>query len=258
MPPEHSALSRPPALDPRLLEENRHLVAGLNRRYRNHGATAVLEGALRRQEVGRLALVSSFGAESVALLHLVAVVDRFTPVLFIDTALLFTETLVYQQELAERLHLGDLRIIRATDSAIAQRDPDGTLRLSDPDSCCALRKTAPLKTALQGFDGWITGRKRFQSQSRATLDFFDLDEATGLIKLNPLAFWGPGDVAAYMDENRLPRHPLVARGYPSIGCAPCTSPVAPGEDPRAGRWRGKAKQECGIHFVDGRAVRQMG
>ncbi|KUF11522.1 phosphoadenylyl-sulfate reductase [Pseudoponticoccus marisrubri] len=231
-------------------------VATLNARYRHHGATAVLEGALRDPEAGRIAMVSSFGAESVALLHLVAMVDRATPVIFIDTRLLFTETLAYQQEVAERLRLDDVRIIRTEARDLEARDPYGALRLSDKDACCALRKTVPLERALQGFDGWITGRKRYQSASRATLDFFELEESTGRIKVNPLAHWGPQDVRHYMEENRLPRHPLVARGYPSIGCQPCTSRVAEGEDPRAGRWRGEDKEECGIHFVEGRAVRQ--
>ncbi|MBS0124360.1 phosphoadenylyl-sulfate reductase [Thetidibacter halocola] len=234
----------------------RQRVAALNTRYRHHGATAVLQGALRDPEAGRIAMVSSFGAESVALLHLVAMVDRHTPVLFIDTALLFAETLVYQQEVAERLRLTDVRIIRAADSAVETRDPYGALRFSDPDACCALRKSEPLEHALQGFDGWITGRKRYQSGTRATLDFFELEAATGRIKVNPLAHWGSEDTRTYMEENRLPRHPLVARGFPSIGCAPCTTPVAEGEDPRAGRWRGQAKEECGIHFENGRAVRQ--
>ncbi|SMX36372.1 phosphoadenylyl-sulfate reductase [Maliponia aquimaris] len=231
-------------------------VAALNARYRHHSATSVLEGALRDPEVGSLAMVSSFGAESVALLHLVAMVDRRTPVLFIDTQMLFAETLTYQQEVAERLRLENLRIIRATDEAVARRDPYGALRMSDPDACCALRKSEPLETALAGFDGWITGRKRYQSGTRAALEFFELEDGSGRIKLNPLAHWMAEDVRAYMEENRLPRHPLVAQGYPSIGCAPCTSRVAPGEDPRAGRWRGQDKEECGIHFVNGRAVRQ--
>ena len=233
----------------------RERVAALNARYRHHGATAVLEGALRDPEAGRIALVSSFGAESVVLLHLVAMVDRRTPVLFIDTRLLFAETLVYQQDLAERLHLKDVRTIRASEEVLARRDPYGALKLSDPDTCCAIRKTEPLEQALGAFDGWITGRKRFQSATRAALDFFEFEESTGRIKVNPLAHWGPEDVRAYMEENRLPRHPLVAQGYPSIGCAPCTSKVAPGEDPRAGRWRGQDKTECGIHFVNGKPVR---
>lgn len=226
-------------------------VARLNARYRHHSATAVLQGALR--DAGRVALVSSFGAESVVLLHMTALIDRDAAVLFMDTELLFTETLVYQAEVSERLGLRNLRILRADD--IAAADPDGTLHRTDPDTCCTLRKTAPLQAALAGFDGWITGRKRFQSGSRAALDFFEVEDDTGRIKVNPLAHWAPDDVRAYMDENRLPRHPLVARGYPSIGCAPCTSPVAAGEDPRAGRWRHREKDECGIHFVNGRLVR---
>ncbi len=224
-------------------------VAALNARYRHHAATDVLRGAIH--DAGRIALVSSFGADSVVLLHMVAVTDRDLPVIFVDTGMLFTETLVYQQEVAERLGLRDLRIIHAD----AGRDTDGTLHRRDPDACCALRKTRPLQAALEGFDGWITGRKRFQAGSRAALDFFEVEDGTGRIKINPLAHWAVEDLRTYMEENRLPRHPLVARGYPSIGCAPCTTPVTPGEDPRAGRWRGQTKEECGIHFVNGRIVR---
>ncbi|QFS82218.1 Phosphoadenosine phosphosulfate reductase [Roseivivax sp. THAF40] len=249
---------RPDGPSPAEIAERRDRVAALNARYRHHGATAVLRGALNDPEAGRIAMVSSFGAESVALLHLVAMVDRSTPVLFIDTRLLFAETLVYQQEVAERLGLRDVRILKTDADALQARDPYGALKHSDPDACCALRKTLPLEAALDGFDGWITGRKRYQTSDRAQMDFFELEEATGRIKVNPLAHWAPGDVASYMDENRLPRHPLVAKGYPSIGCAPCTSRVAKGEDPRAGRWRGQSKDECGIHFIDGRPVRQSG
>ncbi|MDW3116597.1 MAG: phosphoadenylyl-sulfate reductase [Roseovarius pacificus] len=231
-------------------------VATLNDRYRHHSATAVLEHALHDPDAGKLALVSSFGAESVVLLHMVSVARRDTPVIFIDTQMLFAETLVYQQELAERLDLRDLRIIRAADTALQRQDPDGTLHKTAPDACCALRKTEPLQRALDGFGGWITGRKRFQGSTRSTLEFFEAEEGTGRIKVNPLAHWAPEDLRTYMEENRLPRHPLVARGYPSIGCAPCTTRVNDGEDPRSGRWRGRDKTECGIHFVNGRIVRQ--
>ncbi len=231
-------------------------VATLNDRYRHHSATAVLEHALHDPDAGKLALVSSFGAESVVLLHMVSVARRDTPVIFIDTQMLFAETLVYQQELAERLDLRDLRIIRAADTALQRQDPDGTLHKTAPDACCGLRKTEPLQRALDGFGGWITGRKRFQGSTRSTLEFFEAEEGTGRIKVNPLAHWAPEDLRTYMEENRLPRHPLVARGYPSIGCAPCTTRVNDGEDPRSGRWRGQDKTECGIHFVNGRIVRQ--
>lgn len=200
----------------------------------------------------RLALVSSFGAESAVLLHMAARLDRAFPVLFIDTEMLFPETLRYQADLAAHLGLTDIRRLRA-DTRWA--DPDDTLHQSDPDACCDLRKTAPLTRALKRFSGWVSGRKRFQSGRRAMLPLVEADAATGTLKLNPLADWSPGDIAAYMTTHVLPRHPLVAKGFPSIGCAPCTSRVHQGEDPRAGRWRGSAKDECGIHFHNGKAIR---
>ncbi len=229
-------------------------VAGLNERYRHHSATAVLERAFHDPDVGQLALVSSFGAESVVLLHLVSVVAPHTPVLFIDTQMLFPETLAYQRELAEKLNLTDIRTIRADRRDVEFEDPDGTLHQFSTDDCCNLRKVVPLERALRGFDGWVTGRKRFQGATRTALEFFE-NEGGKRLKVNPLAHWGREDLEEYIVNNRLPRHPLVARGYPSIGCAPCTSPVAEGEDPRAGRWRGSNKIECGIHIVDGRVVR---
>lgn len=225
----------------------------LNRRYRHHSATAVLEHALQDAQVGRIAMVSSFGAESVALLHMVSVIDRSVPVLFLDTQMLFAETLDYQHEVAKKLGLTDVRILTPERTELFLKDPEGDLHLSDPDACCALRKTGPLETALHPFDAWITGRKRFQGGQRSVLEFFEA--SGGRIKVNPLAHWAPKDVQDYITNNRLPRHPLVAKGFPSIGCAPCTTHVAEGEDPRAGRWRGRTKQECGIHFVNGRAVR---
>ncbi|MBE0452502.1 MAG: phosphoadenylyl-sulfate reductase [Roseovarius sp.] len=234
----------------------RSRVHALNDRYRHHSAVSVLEHALRDPQAGKLALVSSFGAESVVLLHMVSVTRTATPVIFIDTEMLFAETLVYQQELAERLALRDLRIIRATPADLRSHDPGDTLHLRDTDACCALRKTVPLLRALSGFDGWITGRKRYQAGTRAALDFFEVEDGTRRIKVNPLAHWAPDDIRTYMEENRLPRHPLVARGYPSIGCMPCTSPVRADEDPRAGRWRNQDKTECGIHFVNGKMVRK--
>ena len=229
-------------------------VAALNTRYRHHAATAVLEHALKDIDLGRVALVSSFGAESVVLLHLVSVIAPETPVLFIDTRMLFPETLDYQRQLAEKLHLCDIRTIRAAHPRVSFEDPDGTLNQFNTDACCTLRKIEPLERALATFDGWITGRKRYQGSTRQEVEFFEAEGVTR-IKVNPLAHWGREDLEDYIVNNRLPRHPLVIKGYPSIGCAPCTSPVEPGEDPRAGRWRGSQKTECGIHFIDGKAVR---
>jgi phosphoadenosine phosphosulfate reductase len=229
-------------------------VANLNARYRHHSATAVLEHSLKDNDLGRVALVSSFGAESVVLLHLVSVIAPETPVLFIDTRMLFPETLEYQRKLADTLPLCDVRTIRAAAPRLAFDDPDNTLHQFNTDACCHIRKVEPLERALKDFDGWITGRKRFQGGGRQAVDFFE-SEGDVRIKVNPLAHWGREDIEDYMVNNRLPRHPLVAQGFPSIGCAPCTTKVAPGEDERAGRWRGSQKVECGIHFINGRAVR---
>lgn len=229
-------------------------IAALNARYAHHAAADVLGHALDDPQVGQTALVSSFGAESVVLLHMVSVVDRTTPVLFLDTEMLFPETLEYQREIAARLGLTGVKVVQPERSEVFLRDPNNRLHTTDPDACCTLRKTEPLNAALTNYDAWITGRKRYQGGQRAALSFFEAD-GTERIKINPLAHWTPEDVQDYMLNNRLPRHPLVAKGYPSIGCAPCTTRVAPGEDPRAGRWRGQEKEECGIHFVDGKIVR---
>ena len=226
----------------------------LNQRYRHHAASEVLRRAVNDPDLGRVALVSSFGAESVVLLHMVSVVAPGLPVLFIDTQMLFPETLDYQREVAAQLGLTNVQVIRASQQEIALTDPDGTLHKTSPDACCNLRKTVPLERVLSGYDAWITGRKRFQGGERSVLEFFEPEPPTRL-RVNPLSHWRAEDVQEYMVENNLPRHPLVAKGYPSIGCAPCTSPVKPGEDQRAGRWRGSEKTECGIHFIGGRMVR---
>lgn len=234
-----------PALDERMAAQDR--VADLNARYRHFGTSYLLEAVLTRGIFDRIAMVSSFGADSAVLLHLIAQIDRDLPVLFIDTTLLFEETLTYQQTLADHLGLTNVQVIRAYKPTVEAVDPYGALRFSNPDACCDLRKTQPLSDALQGYDAWITGRKRHQAQTREGLHYFDLDEGTARIKINPLIDWKPARIAAHLNTHNLPRHPLVAKGYPSIGCAPCTTRVAQGEDARAGRWRGLGKTECGLH-----------
>lgn len=229
----------------------------LGRRYDGLDPRALLTQLVVDDFAGGIALVSSFGADSVVLLHMIARIEPELPILFLDTGRLFEETLAYRRELAARLGLRDVRDVRPEAGALAAADADGTLHARDPDRCCALRKTEPLEAALAGFSAWITGRKRYQSALRAELPLFEEDGA-GRIKVNPLVAWGRAEVAAYLDRWALPRHPLVARGYPSIGCAPCTSPVAAGEDDRAGRWRDQEKTECGIHLEGGRLVRDAG
>ncbi|MBB5515857.1 phosphoadenosine phosphosulfate reductase [Rubricella aquisinus] len=229
-------------------------IAALNAFYEGQGAEVILAHAVGGLFGGRVAMVSSFGAESVVLLHLMAEAEPHTPVLFADTQMLFAETLKYQQEVAETLGLIDIRRIAPDPAELLAEDRARDLHIRDSDACCDLRKVRPLERALREFDVILSGRKRHQASTRAALPLFEQD-ADGRIKINPLANWGREEIAAYFDQHALPRHPLVAQGYPSIGCAPCTTPVAAGEDPRAGRWRGQDKEECGIHFIDGRAVR---
>ncbi len=207
----------------------------------------LLRATLTEHFPGRIALVSSFGAESAVLLHMVAAIDRATPVIFLDTGKLFAETLRYRETLAARLGLGDLRTATPERERLAEVDPTGELWRSDPNSCCWQRKVEPLDAALAGFAAWITGRKRFQGGVRGALAPIE-HEPDGRVKVNPLADWTEADIAAYFARHDLPPHPLAARGFRSIGCVPCTRPVRPGEDSRAGRWAGRAKTECGIHL----------
>jgi len=194
---------------------------------------------------GRIALVSSFGADAAVLLHLVAGIDKRTPVVFVDTGQHFPETLAYRDELCARLGLTNLVVAEPAPATLAVEDPERFLFASDPDRCCEIRKVLPLADALEGYEAWITGRKGFQSANRARVPLFEAEGER--VKVNPLIGWSASDILAYIREAGLPPHPLVARGYPSIGCLPCTSAVRPGEDARAGRWRGRGKVECGIH-----------
>ncbi|HUF85848.1 MAG TPA: phosphoadenylyl-sulfate reductase [Thermohalobaculum sp.] len=227
----------------------------LNRVHAQSSAEVLLEDVIRQQYPGSVALVSSFGAESAVLLDMVARIEPATPVLFLETGMLFPETLAYQRELAARLSLADVRLIRPDPADLAADDPDGTLHRDNADGCCFIRKTLPLRRALAPFGAWIAGQKRVQAATRAGIELVEEDRENGLLKVNPLAHWDGATIRAYMERHNLPRHPLVTRGYLSIGCAPCTTPVRPGEDPRAGRWRDSAKVECGIHFDGEKWVR---
>lgn len=229
-------------------------VAALNARYAQASTADVLRAVLVEGVAGRVALVSSFGAESAVLLHMVAGIARDAPVLFLDTGKHFSETLAYRDALVANLGLTGLVNLTPEAEVITKRDDAGLRWSYDPDGCCEIRKVIPLAKALAGFDASVTGRKGFQAETRAGLPIFELDttDAAGRLKVNPLIDWDAARLSAYMDEHGLPRHPLVEQNYPSIGCMPCTSKVAPGEDPRSGRWRGWDKTECGIH-VEGAA-----
>lgn len=206
----------------------------------------LIDVAVNRLFPGEIAVVSSFGAESAVLLDLVASISTAVPILFVDTGRHFDETLRHRDRLVERLGFTDVRVLGQSREELLNRDPDDWLWNDDPDACCALRKVEPLAHGMEGFSAWISGRKRFQAETRTAIRTFEADGAR--IKVNPLAAWEPEALVERARLRDLPSHPLVEKGYPSIGCLPCTSRVAPGEDPRSGRWRGRAKTECGIHL----------
>ncbi len=221
----------------------------LNNLFRGVDTQEMLRTVLGENMLGDVAVVSSFGVESAVLLHLIASIDPGVPILFLETGKHFPETLSYRDTLVDRLGLTNLRNLYPDAEMLAKKDENGLRWSYDPDGCCDIRKVVPLEKALTGFDATFTGRKAFQAATRATLPRFELDtsDTAGRLKVNPIVTWSREQLDAYFMENDLPRHPLEDEGYPSVGCAPCTSRVAPGEDPRSGRWRGWEKTECGIH-----------
>lgn len=219
----------------------------LNARFEGVDSATMLRELIAEGTIGRVGVVSSFGTESAVLLHLVAQADPATPVIFVDTLKMFQETLDYRDTLVERLGLTNSSTVTPDPVVLAAKDESGLRWSYDPDGCCAIRKVEPLARAKQGLDAWVSGRKAFQSVTRQNLPRFEVED--GRLKINPLGDWTKADLEAYFERFDLPRHPLEAQGFLSVGCEPCTSPVAPGEDPRAGRWRGWDKTECGIHGV---------
>lgn len=219
----------------------------LDRALADASPAEIIASALRIVGRERLAVVSSFGTESAALLKIAADVDPAIPVLFLDTGHLFEETLAYRDTLIAALGLSDVRSIEPLEEALLREDPDRELWLSDPDACCRIRKVEPLARALKPFSAWINGRKRFQGGLRAAIPVVEDDG--GRLKFNPFANVSREELAAIYAQAKLPAHPLVERGFLSVGCMPCTSRTAPDEDVRAGRWRGRSKTECGIHTV---------
>jgi phosphoadenosine phosphosulfate reductase len=222
------------------------LAAELEARFGAGSPQRIVAAAVEHFGTDGIAAVSSFGADSAVLLDMIGEVDRAVPVLFLDTGKHFGETLEYRDLLVADLGLSDLRIVHPLPAALAARDPDGILHRTDTDACCDIRKVEPMARAVEPFAAWFTGRKRFQASTRAALPAF---EAVGpRIRVNPLASWTGADIAAYLRTRNLRENPLVAYGYLSIGCFPCTQPVKPGEDARSGRWAGQGKTECGIHL----------
>jgi phosphoadenosine phosphosulfate reductase len=229
---ETAALASAPALDHAL---------------RDASPAEVIAAALKSVGREQLALVSSFGTESAALLKVMADVDPAIPVIFLDTGWLFEETLAYRDTLIEVLGLRDVRSIKPSEEVLSSLDADRELWLSDPDACCRIRKVEPLSRALKPFAAWINGRKRFQGGARAAIPVVEDDGAK--LKFNPFANVAREEIDAIYRLAKLPPHPLVASGYHSVGCMPCSSRSSANEDARAGRWRGRSKSECGIHTM---------
>jgi phosphoadenosine phosphosulfate reductase len=221
--------------------------AELDHALRDAAPREVIATALKIVGRERLAVVSSFGTESAALLKVMADVDPAIPVVFLDTGWLFEETLAYRDTLIEGLGLRDVRSIKPSEQALSREDPERDLWFSDPDACCRIRKVEPLARALKPFSAWINGRKRFQGGARSAIAVVEDDGER--LKFNPFANIGRDEIAAIFESANLPPHPLQASGYLSVGCMPCTSRTSPDEDARAGRWRGRPKTECGIHTV---------
>jgi phosphoadenosine phosphosulfate reductase len=228
-------------------------LTGLQEKALGRDAQGILELALSGDLQGRTAVVSSFGAESAVLLHLVAAIDPATPILFLNTGKLFGETLRYRDRLQDVLGLGDVRSLSPALDTRRALDADGSLWSRDTGACCGFRKVAPLATALKPFAAQITGRKQFQTRERGLMQ--PVEWFGGRFRFNPLWQWTHTDLQAYAEAHKLPAHPLVVDGYPSIGCIPCTRRVQAGEDYRAGRWAGLDKDECGIHVgTDGDGI----
>jgi phosphoadenosine phosphosulfate reductase len=219
----------------------------LDRALRDASPQQVIAAALKTVGRDKLALVSSFGTQSAALLKVMADVDPAIPVIFLDTGWLFGETLAYRDTLIARLGLRDVRSIKPSEETLSREDPDRDLWFNNPDACCRIRKVEPLQRALQPFDAWINGRKRFQGGLRADIAVVEYDGAR--LKFNPFANVSREQIEGIFESANLPPHPLAASGYLSVGCMPCTSRTSPDEDERAGRWRGRPKTECGIHTV---------
>ena len=194
----------------------------------------------------QIALSSSFQTQSMPLLHMASRIRRDILVLFLDTGYHFWDTLIFREQLASEWHLNVLDVYRDTRWDVFARQHTRTLPLEDPNLCCFLHKVQPMQKALKDMLAWISGIRRDQTSVRANAKILEL-QSDGLVKVNPLLNWTKADVQRYMEEHNLPSHPLLEKGYRSIGCAPCTVAIGLNDDERAGRWRGRGKVECGLH-----------
>ena len=245
--------------DREVLEENLTLEATeMLVRTAELSAVEFLTTILRDEFKDEICVVSSFGAESAVLLHMVAQIDPTTPVIFLNTGKLFGETLRYRDRLQTLLGLTDVRSIGSHPTDLAEKDSNEDLWQKNNDLCCHIRKFLPQQRALKGFKAVLTGRKRFQTTQRSSMQRIEIDdEAAARLRVNPIADFTLDDLQAYLETHNLPKHPLVKDGYLSIGCMPCTDKVKEGNDYRSGRWSEQEKEECGMHgteFVYGEGI----
>lgn len=209
----------------------------------------VLQDAIKRY-APKIVLACSFGAEDVVLVDMVHRIDPSIPLFYLDTDFLFPETYATRDRIIQQYALKPAQVIQVQslltpDQQAAQHGP--ALWATEPDRCCQLRKVEPLTRVLKEYEAWITGIRRDQSPTRANAGLIEWDSKFQLVKVNPLARWTWADVWTYIKIYEVPYNPLHDQNYPSIGCTHCTAPVAPGEDPRAGRWKTFTKTECGLH-----------
>jgi phosphoadenylyl-sulfate reductase (thioredoxin) len=233
--------------DIRAARPSREELAGFAAELEGRPPEAILRWAADRY-APRLTFASGFGIEGCVIIDMVARHDLPIDLFTLDTGLLFPETYELWRRLEARygVTVRGVRPVQTVEQQAASEGP--ALWGVDPDRCCELRKMAPLRATLEGFDAWISAIRRDQTPDRADAPVVGWDGKFGLVKVNPLVRWTSEDVRTYVRDHDVPYNPLHDRGYPSIGCQPCTTPVAPGEDPRAGRWRGREKKECGLHL----------
>ena len=193
----------------------------------------------------KIVVTSSFGAESIVILHLVSRIDKNIAIIFLNTGKLFPETLEYLNKVKKILNLKNIKVQKPSLKDLRINDPKGLLHKSNPELCCKLRKVVPLEHAIAPYKGWINGRKRFHGLERSNIK--KIEKLNSIIKINPLADWNFKKITNYIKKYKLPEHPLVEKGYKSIGCVPCTSKIAEDDSHRSGRWKNLKKNECGIH-----------
>lgn len=207
-------------------------------------------GAVLERYAQKIILACSFGAEDVVLVDMVHRINPAVPLFYLDTEFLFPETYATRDQMIERYGLIPAQVIQVKSLLTPQQQAESygdALWARDPDQCCRLRKVEPLTRILRGYDAWITGIRRDQAPSRANAGLIEWDQKFELVKVNPLARWTWTDVWTYIKVYEVPYNQLHDQNYPSVGCTYCTAPVAPGDDPRAGRWKNFAKTECGLH-----------